>query len=58
MKRSTKKNIFDFIELFCIVFTVYYLLSFGSVDIIIKTLISVAVSITYPMIKELILEFK
>lgn len=58
MKISTKKGIFDFIELFCIVFTVYCLLSFGSVDVIIKTLISIAVSVTYPMIKELILEFK
>ena len=52
MKISTKEGIFDFIELFCIVFTVYCLLSFGSVDIIIKTLISLAVSVTYPMIKE------
>lgn len=52
MKRSTKKNIFDFIEMFYMAFTVCSLLTLGHVNMIIKILISLAVVVTYPMIKE------
>lgn len=52
MKRSMKKNIFDFIEMFCMAFTVCSLLTLGHVNMIIKILIGLAVIVTYPMIKE------
>lgn len=58
MKISTKKGIFDFIEIFCMAFTVYSLLTLGHVNMIVKILISLAVIVTYLMIKELTLQFK
>lgn len=56
MKISTKKRIFDFIEMFCMAFTVCSLLTLGHVNMIIKILISLAVIVTYSMIKESTLE--
>lgn len=58
MKISTKKGIFDFIEMFCMAFTVCSLLTLGHVNMIIKILTGLAVVVTYPIIKESTLEFK
>lgn len=58
MKISTKKRIFDFIEMFYMAFTVCSLLTLGHMNMIVKILICLAVIVTYSMIKESTLEFK